>query len=117
MKKEEFEKFIEDQFNTIKTLSRSKGEEYSRSQDQLANFKRQSIDLGVDPEKILMVYLNKHLDAIKYWVKNNESLSETIQSRIDDSILYLILLKAIIKDVGSPSSYSIDHWKGTERHE
>ncbi|MEK9632039.1 MAG: hypothetical protein VW076_09230, partial [Synechococcus sp.] len=78
-------------------LTDTKGREYANSDDQLANFKRLSEQLGLSPEKVIMVYLTKHLDSISSFVRNPEQdLSEPIDGRIDDAILYLSLLKACI---------------------
>ncbi len=77
-------------------LTASKGVEYANSDDQLANFKRLSEKLGLTPEAVNLVYLTKHIDAIESYVKNGKSNSEPIHGRIEDAILYLILLKSII---------------------
>jgi hypothetical protein len=103
MTTDEFIKLIDDQHDIMMKLTESKGKEYARSADQLANFKRQGEELGTEPEQILMVYLNKHVDSIKSYVKslgNGEpiKLSEPIEGRIDDAILYLVLMKGLCKD-------------------
>lgn len=98
MDKREFRRLLDETHQTLVQLTSSKGEEYSRDTDQLANFKRQAEELNATPEKILMVYLNKHLDAIKSFVKTGKLYSEPIGGRIDDAILYLILLKGIVLD-------------------
>lgn len=98
MDKREFRRLLDETHQTLVQLTSSKGEEYSRDTDQLANFKRQAEELNATPEKILMVYLNKHLDAIKSFVKTGKLYSEPIEGRIDDAILYLILLKGIVLD-------------------
>jgi hypothetical protein len=97
LKKERFQRLLKDQLATLQALSTTKGEEYARAaDDQLANFKRQAEELGVSQDKILAVFLNKHLDAIKYYIKTGETLSEPIEGRIDDAVLYLVMLKAMI---------------------
>lgn len=97
MRKQRFLKLLQDQLVALQELTATKGEEYARSEDdQLANFKRQAAELGLDPEKVLAIFLNKHLDAIKSFIKTGQVLSEPIHGRIDDAILYLILLKAMI---------------------
>lgn len=98
MTKDEFGAEVAQTFDKVMKLTKSKGEEYARSTDQLANFKRQAEELGVRADQVLMVYLNKHLDAIKFRVLAGQSLSESIDSRIDDAILYMILLKAIYRE-------------------
>lgn len=97
MTKNEFLELIEDQYHKIIDLTRSKGEEYSRSDDQLANFKRNAADLGLTPQQIWAVYFNKHIDSIKSYIANpTKPLSEPIEGRIDDAILYLLLFKAMV---------------------
>ena len=98
MDKREFRNLLDATYQSLVNLTASKGEEYSRDTDQLANFKRQAEELNATPEKILMVYLNKHLDSIKSFVKTGKVHSEPIEGRIDDAILYLILLKGIVQD-------------------
>lgn len=98
MDKREFRNLLDATYQSLVDLTASKGEEYSRDTDQLANFKRQAEELNATPEKILMVYLNKHLDSIKSFVKTGKVHSEPIEGRIDDAILYLILLKGIVQD-------------------
>lgn len=100
MKKSDFQTLIQNQFKEIVALTATKGNEYAQSDDQLANFKRQSTELGVSKETVLLVFLNKHLDSIKGYVRGDTTLSESIESRIDDSILYLLLLKAMVVEGG-----------------
>ena len=98
MKKSDFQILLRNQFEEISALTATKGNEYAQSDDQLANFRRQSADLGISPETVLMVFMNKHLDSIKGYIRGDTTLSESIESRIDDSILYLILLKAMVTE-------------------
>jgi hypothetical protein len=82
-------------------LTESKGEEYKAGDaDQFANFNRQARDLGLDRKAILMVYLSKHLDSIRNFVRlgDKAKLSEPIAGRIEDAILYLYLLLGMVKD-------------------
>ena len=105
MNKNQFRLMLDATHNNLVSMTATKGEEYSRdNDDQLANFKRQAADLGVSSIMVLAVYLNKHLDAIKSFIKNGREFSEPIGGRIDDSILYLILLKGLISDHRSESN-------------
>ncbi|HUC75830.1 MAG TPA: hypothetical protein VMS04_11095 [Vicinamibacterales bacterium] len=80
-------------------LTASKGEDYSNSDDQLANFKRLAERLGTTPETIALVHLSKHLDAIDSYVRRRADAtyrpSEPIRGRILDAILYLWLLECL----------------------
>lgn len=98
MTKEEFMVVLEQTFERLKTLTLSKGIEYANSTDQLDNFHRQARELDVPKEVVLMVYLNKHIDAIKHYARVGRVLSEPIDGRIYDAILYLILLLAMAED-------------------
>ena len=99
MNTQEFTELLENQYKHLCALNNTKGVEYARSDvDRLANFKRQAEELDMTPEKVLMVYLNKHLDAIKSFVKTGRVLSEPISGRISDAILYLILLHGLTID-------------------
>lgn len=105
MDKDTFTGIIDGTFNEIRRLTATKGAEYSRSDDQLANFKRTGEDTSLHPVKVWQVFFNKHLDAIKHYTNRAGTpgsvifgTSEPIEGRIDDAILYLILLKALIRD-------------------
>lgn len=103
MDKKDFKQLIEDTFEHIKDLTDTKGEEYSRSDDQLANFKRSASEAGILPMQVWLVFYNKHADAIKDHIRRlsdclSPRSSEPIESRIDDAILYLILLKAMLRE-------------------
>lgn len=104
MKKARFQQLLKDQADALMALTATKGNEYANSEDdQLANFRRLGNELSLPMEKVLSVYLTKHIDSIKSWLKGlgKEKQpatlpSEPIEGRIDDAILYLILLKAMI---------------------
>lgn len=99
MNKNQFRVLLDNTHKNLVNMTATKGEEYSRNDsDQLDNFKRQAAELGISPMMVLTVYLNKHLDAIKSFIKNGREFSEPIEGRIDDAILYLVLLKGLISD-------------------
>ena len=99
MNKADFQRVLRETSDTLQVLTDSKGREYANSCDQLANFKRLSAQLGLTKEQVVMVYLAKHLDSIHSYVRNpDQDLSEPIQGRIHDAILYLVLLKACIDE-------------------
>ena len=115
MNKNQFRLLLDATHKRMVNLTASKGEEYSRDADQLANFKRLAAELGLEPEVVWAVYFTKHIDAVKSFVKTRKEFSEPIEGRIDDAILYLILLKGLISDrrnglirpTGQPLSFEI----------
>ena len=105
MTREEFDVLLSSTFDTLASLSDTKGAEYAHDADQLANFKRLGERLGMTSEAVLMVYLTKHLDSIESYIRRpSVDLSEPIDGRIDDAILYLCLLKALIHDSDRPAN-------------
>jgi hypothetical protein len=92
---------IKETFDNILHLRRIKGAEYSEEGDALANFRRNGADMTLPMEMIWRVFAGKHWDAVSQHVRDISSgitriLSEPIEGRIDDLIMYLCLLKAIL---------------------
>lgn len=84
-----------EELDTIKT----KGEEYSGSKDVFRNFKDTSTGLELTKEKILWIFLRKHLDAILHYIKTGKTVSsETIWGRILDARVYLGILTCMAID-------------------
>ncbi len=114
MKKARFNRLLTQTYESLVSLTASKGEEYTRSaDDQLANFRRDAVDFSMTVPQVIGIALNKHLNSIKTFIVDDASnverqLAEPIYGRIDDAILYLLLLKASITEkkessLGSPA--------------
>lgn len=114
MNASEFKQLLGDTCSQLHSLTSTKGREYANDEDQLANFKRLSKSLGISPEIVCFTYLAKHLDSIQSHLRcPEESLSEPIEGRIDDAILYLILIKALIHDsTRSRNPCIMSEWHG-----
>lgn len=104
MNSQEFRASIEALHERLVSLTATKGEEYKRRDDnQFANFERGAQALGLIREQVLMVYLAKHLDSITTWVRDlsrrdAREYAEPITGRIDDAILYLLLLRGMAEE-------------------
>lgn len=101
MRTPQFVALLQETHRKLLDLTASKGAEYAGDRDQLANFKRLGLALDTIPEKALWVYLTKHLDSLSTYIKDigngtEREYSEPITGRVDDAILYLMLLKALI---------------------
>lgn len=100
----EFQKVLDETTAKLEQLTESKGREYRGSDDdQLANFYRSAKEAGIKPTQAWLVFFNKHIDAIKSFIRTESIFSEPIEGRIDDAILYLILLKALLRDLAVES--------------
>ena len=78
--------------------------EYARKEDNaFANFERIGRNLGLSREKVLLVYLLKHVDGIISHANGHFSQRENIRGRITDAIVYLCLLWGMIDEEGNES--------------
>ena len=76
-----------------------KGREYASENDALGNFKKRAVDNGIDPKQILWIFLSKHLDGIKSYIKIGHEISEEpIKGRINDARNYLFLLHCLVEE-------------------
>lgn len=62
------------------------------------NFEALAEELGLPREKVLWTYAMKHRDGIVAWLNGHKSQREGVRGRINDLIVYLILLRAMIDE-------------------
>lgn len=100
----EFRKSIDRLYERLVALTRTKGQEYKgRDASQFANFERHAAAMGMIREQVLFVYLMKHMDSITTFIKDraagqHHQYAEPVTGRIDDAILYLLLLRGMVED-------------------
>jgi hypothetical protein len=87
-------------YDQITKLAKAKGGEYSGDEDRLLNFRRNAAAAGVPMELVWRIYASKHWDAIMQYEKDlrtnvHRERLESIEGRIDDLIVYLLLFKAM----------------------
>lgn len=100
---QEYDSLIRETIKQIEDLSKLKGGEYAGDKDRLANFRKQANNHELPMETIWAVYATKHWDAILQYIKDvqqgkTRARLETIESRADDLIVYLILFKAMYRE-------------------
>lgn len=99
MNTQEFENSIDDLYARLRELTATKGEEYKgRSVNQFKNFEDLAAELGMTREQVLWVYVTKHLNSIRTFIKDGgkKDYAEPITGRIDDAILYLLILRGMV---------------------
>ena len=95
---------LDETVKTIRQLIIEKGGEYAADTDVLANFRHEGEKLGLPMEVIWHVYIGKHLSAIDRYVrdikdgKTDRPRMETLESRADDIITYMIHFKQMLKE-------------------
>lgn len=92
---------LDSTFSELRKLASLKGGEYSGDEDRLANFRRNAEALGLKKEQIWGVYAAKHWDALMQYIKDlgenkERTRLESLQSRVDDLLVYLLLFKAML---------------------
>lgn len=115
MKPEKFDRLLKEiQYRTTDVLA-SKSAEYASDSDKLHNFKRAGAMEQCTPEKALVGMWTKHiisvLDIVDRIEKENQKIGliyklnpvywlskKHLEEKITDSINYLILLEALIKE-------------------
>jgi hypothetical protein len=91
-------------------LMEVKNGEYSGNVDALGNFHRGSQLAGVTPLQCALTYASKHFDAIATYVRDQATgavrpRSEKIEGRLDDLIVYAVLMKALIAEADQPEGF------------
>lgn len=66
--------------------------EYAGGAPAFGNFERLSQELDTSREKVLWTYAIKHKDGIAAWIRGHKSQREDVRGRIQDLMVYLLLL-------------------------
>src|SRR4030043_803807 len=103
MNTEEFNKLLEERIEKTREILGRKASEYASDEDRLYNFREAGRQLKITPEKALQGIKIKHDvsvdDLIDMTAKNDLKITiELINEKIGDSINYLILLEALLKE-------------------
>jgi len=89
-------------FEKCQSFRESGQKEYAHKEDNaFANFERVGERLTLDRKKVLLVYLEKHLDGIHSYVNGYKSQREDVRGRILDLIVYSTLLYGMIEEEDS----------------
>lgn len=103
MTNEQFDRIFDEVVAECRKIHATKGQAYANGADRLANFKREAVRHGLQPETILAVYRAKHEDSINFVnhaiEKENGKIPETgepLISRFVDVINYHALNLALI---------------------
>ena len=94
---------IADAMKRAEKLFATKNAEYGDKADILANFRRLAEQQGVPLSTAWFFLAGKHIDTISQYVKDvrenkSRSRSEPIRDRIDDLVVYSLLLLAIVAE-------------------
>jgi hypothetical protein len=97
--KAEVAKVMEQVFKELDALREAGQKEYAGGGDNaFGNFERLQAEVDVDKKKVLWIYAMKHKDGIAAFLRGHNSQREPVEGRINDLIVYLILLRAMIEE-------------------
>lgn len=100
-------RMFEHTYKRLMHLTGTKGAEYAEvngdGSDRLSNFKKGGVDNDIHPYQYWAVLAGKHWTSIRDFINRTARgeppiASEDIMGRIDDMLLYLMLLKCLIHD-------------------
>jgi hypothetical protein len=110
---------MESVFAELRHLRNEGQKEYAHADDRpFRNFEDLAYELSHTREEILWIYMRKHMDGIKAYIKGHRSQREDVRGRINDALVYLILLRAMIEEadgnIPCPPSYSSGGYEGED---
>lgn len=94
---------VADAIKRAEQLFTTKNSEYGDTGDILANFRRLAQQQDLPMSTVWMMLAGKHIDSIQQYVKdvrNNKGRNRTepVSARIDDLVVYSLLLLAIVTE-------------------
>ena len=96
----------------IWSLLKQGQEEYASNSDAFSNFKGQGKELDMDPKVVLWIHAMKHKSGIANYLKGVKSQREGVRERINDLIVYLLILRGIIEEEEENLRKRMDYDKG-----
>jgi hypothetical protein len=101
MNSQDFMNLTEHMHEEEKDEYRKKNADYADREGKniLANFERVAQNLNITPQMALLIYMEKHMDAIRTYIRFGSVMSEPIEGRIKDARVYLSLLRAMVEQV------------------
>lgn len=99
MTTEKFNKTVEDLLAKCKSTLLKKQDEYNLDEDRLSFFKEGNDLTKLSPERILYLFMYKHIKSLADMVASEQQFSEQLWTdKIVDNINYLLLLWALVND-------------------
>lgn len=98
MNTRKFDRIVKELIEKVDRVRLQAQQEYAETDNVFKNFEETAVRLGLTREEVLYVFLDKHLRGIARWIRGVKDQRDSIEGRIIDSINYLILLYAMIRD-------------------
>ena len=85
-------------------LQRTKGKDYTTEGDAFQDLRHEAEAMGITPEKVLWISMNKHYKAVRNFCRCGQTQSEPIRGRLKDLANYVSLMAVLIEDEAQPSN-------------
>lgn len=82
----------------ISELNDRKALDYAGEGDIFSDFREDAEHIGTTPEKVLFTHWSKHWRAITAYVREGDTKSEPVESRVHDMINYGFLMLGLIAE-------------------
>ena len=95
----EFERIFEETIETSRKTLFEKAREYAYANDRMHNFHKASVLIDGTPEQALWGFVVKHLVSLSDMIESGQNYPDAVwEEKIGDSLNYLILLRALVKE-------------------
>jgi hypothetical protein len=84
-------------FDGCLNLQNTKGKDYTGDGDAYKDLEEEACAVGVRPEQVLWIAMNKHYKAVRRFCSTGEVKSEPIEGRLMDLVNYAFLIYAYQK--------------------
>jgi len=99
MTHERFNEVVEEMLDKCKSTLIKKQDEYNLDEDRLSFFKDGNELTKLPPERILYLFMFKHIKSLADMVASEKSYPKELwEEKIQDNINYLLLLRALLED-------------------
>lgn len=95
----------------------SKGLDYGEDDDRLAEFRETARENETTPEKVLYIYVSKHLRSIRKHCNGRSLKGEPVEEKILDVACYMMLLYKMARERSSQETEFRDPRAGLTTHE
>lgn len=102
----EFDRIFREEIMALRNAGQ---QEYAHDESSpFANFERGAKDMGIDRKQVLWCYAMKHKDGIAAALQGHTSQREDVRGRINDLIVYLLLLRGIFnEEAGNTGNFGL----------
>ena len=84
-------------FENCIELQETKGKDYTTEGDAFKDLYDEAKAMGIIPEKVLWISMNKHYKAVRNYCQRGQTQSEPIQERLKDLANYVSLMAVLIQ--------------------